>query len=98
MKIKILMILLLCFGFNPAYSEERREELSALTMCWQWGLNNAFCNSFVSADLEPEGDFGPPQPPTPQECGKIWQRCLDMNVEKTKCDLFKKACNNNWKL
>ncbi len=94
-RISILIILLLCFCFSPAYSDST----FCNKECLQQGLTHDFCHTFCApgGGSNNSGDYGPPQPPTPQECGKMWERCLKSEkAEKAQCDQLKKACNNNW--
>jgi len=96
-RILILIIFLLCFCFNPAYSEVS----FCLRRCIEITGARDYCLDFSRAGIGVEGgvgDYGPPEPPTQQECGKIWEKCLEFEkIEKAKCDQLKNACNENWK-
>ena len=89
------LVFLIGLGVAPAYSDDS----AAFKMCMAQVHDFEFCITWTSADMaSPEGDVGPPRPPTRQECGRIWQSCLDHGgIEKAKCDLLKNACNANWK-
>jgi len=70
-----------------------------------YGLTYYFCSGFCigGGGVNEGGDYEPPlsgdneQHTTPEQCGKLWEKCLQSGeVEKSKCDALKASCNNNW--
>ena len=101
-KIMICVILLLCFWSQIGYSKESHCVNGCMN---QYAISYDDCTMWChGGDYDdPNADMGPPlpggyEPPmTSQQCGRLWEKCIQSGkVEKSKCDALKNGCNNNW--